>query len=160
MIPDIDVNIPSNKSDSSEDITRTEMMWRDTHEQQLRRWRDIAEYQVGYHRKRYKCYRWLYIMITLPSVVLPVVASTFADKLSSHTSAMLLCGTGIINGISSALNIGRRAESHSLYDSYWDSYIANIDMELSKPKSGRVACDVYLQKSLDRYMYLNQTSPS
>ena len=69
----------------------------------------------------------------------------------------------LLASVSSALNTfldwGRRSQQHCDYAGRYGELKNEIDSQLCRPKDGRVACDVMLERVKERYSHLNLAAP-
>jgi len=136
------------------------MLWGTRQELQVNKWRADGLEKAHYHGKQQKRFKALYHLFMVPLVILPTVSSVFATEVDAHVSSTLLLATGILNGVHGFLNYGRKQQDHGNFENMWHAFVAEIETEMCKPKRSRLACDVFLQKTLDHYQKLCALEPN
>jgi len=145
---------------SSDDVDREEMLWGTRQELQINKWKEEAANKAIHHTKRQNRYKMFYNALMLPLVILPCISSAITMQVSERVNVFLFLATGILNGVHGFLNYGRRQQEHGDYSNLWEAFVTDIESEMCKPKRSRVACDVFLQKTLDQFQKLSATEPS
>jgi hypothetical protein len=135
-------------SDTSEDdINRKELLWEDRQERLIRSWVADMENKSKKHYIAGKKFKKMSELITLPSIIIPVVSSGLTQLIQPYPYAAtgLMLTVGILNGINGFFNYSGKKEKHFNYEALYGGLATTINKEMCKPKSMRIACDVYLE---------------
>jgi hypothetical protein len=162
MTEDIKVDMTPPSSGSRDDENRKELLWETREEKLLEKWKNEMYDNSKSHRKSGKKHKKLYAIIGVPAILIPIVLSGLTSQLENHPLAqsLLMITTGTLVGISTFFNLGKRFSQHFEYEHKYNELALELDKELSKPKSHRVACDVYMEKIFMKYCGLNSRAPN
>jgi hypothetical protein len=128
---------------------RKELLWESRQEELLKQWCDdckIKSVRHDIHGKRNKI---KFIVFAIPSILTPIVlggVSSFVPGNSLIYSVGMLV-SGIFNGIGIFFNFGKKTQLHFEYSNKFSELATDIETELCKPKTHRLACDVYLERT-------------
>ena len=102
-----------------------------------------------------------YTMVSLPAILIPLVASSLSTILQPYPIAMTgaMLTTSIFTGISGFFNYGAKTQLHFEYEYNYNKLSNEIDTEMSKKKRDRIACDLYLQIVLSEMNRLDSSAP-
>ena len=156
----LDITPPS--CASKDDAQRKELLWEKREEEHLRK---IAERCSGLSKrhdvKSARC-RWYYRAFGVPAAVLPLIGSAIVEYVP-HDLSYVVTIIMLLAAVSSALNTlldwGRKSQQHLDYAGRYGELVNEIESQLCRPKSGRIACDVMLERVKERYGYLNLSAP-
>ena len=149
-------------SHSSKDNNfRKELLWEKREETTIREWCKEMKIQSGKHYKAGKKFKKIHELIMFPSIIIPVICSGLSPILQPYiyVSTGLMLSIGILNGISGFLNPSSKKEKHLSFEGLYNELVLDIEKELCKPKSMRIACDVYLEKISLKKTNLDLTAP-
>lgn len=122
-------------------------LWTTQHEETLDEWKANCIQQHSQHFYLGYFYWYLYIILSLPVIVLPAVCSQL-NKLASadyvDVVEILLLISTVCAGILSVLNLGRRSQHHLSVQQTLYKFIQEIDLELRKPVPGRQPSEHFL----------------
>jgi hypothetical protein len=151
----------SSKSSSEDDFNRKELLWERRGEDLISSWCEKLKKSSIAHGKMGKVMKNRYTMVSLPAVIIPVVASSLSTVLQPYPLAMtgLMLTTSIFTGINSFFNYGKKEQKHFEYEASYQKLANEIEKELSKPKKHRTACDLYLQIILSEMNRLDGSAP-
>jgi len=157
----ITIHVDSQNSDaSSEDDVRKELMWEKREENLLKKWLDdMAESskKQGIAGRRTKK---LYAILGVPATLMPIILSGLSSlKVDPIVNSLIMVSTGVLVGVSQFFNLGKKFTEHLEYEGRYDELCKELEKELSKPKSGRVAVDVYMERIYMKYCALNASAP-
>ena len=155
----IDMNTIKEHSDSHDNLERTELLWEKRIEEVIYKWRKHCIEQSRKHGIKARTLKRKYQLITIPSILIPVVISGFSQLLQNHpliTSGCMVL-VSISSGVSGFLNLGKLTEANFHAEGLYADLALNIEQEICKPKKNRLACDVYLERirSAISKIYLN-----
>ena len=152
----------NSKSDTSEDdFNRKELLWERREEALILSWCEKLKESSIAHGKMGKVMKNRYTMVSLPAIIIPVVASSLSTVLQPYPLAMTgaMLATSIFTGINGFFNYGKKEQQHFEYEASYMKLANEIEKELSKPKRHRIACDLYLQVILSEMNRLNSSAP-
>ena len=162
-IQDEDVLLKINsKSDISEDDpNRREVLWSGRQQDLILAWGKRLKQNSIAHGKMGKIMKRRYTMVSLPAILIPVVASSLSNVLQPYPLAMsgAMLVTSIFTGINGFFNYGAKTQQHFEYEYNYSKLANEIDKELSKKKMDRQACDLYLQIVLSEMNRLDSSAP-
>ena len=162
MSEEENILIEVGRSESSQDDpNRTELLWSKKQESILIQWREDMLQRSKYHDAKAARYKKLYNLFGLPSVIIPVALSALSNILKDYelVNSLLLLAAGVFAGVSTFLNLGKKAANHAEFENRYDQLARRIDKELAKPKKNRLACDVYFEKIELKFSSLNVRAP-
>lgn len=141
---------PSTRSSDrkSVDCERVELLWEDREEKQIRIWRDQAVVRSQSHAKKASHFKHMHYSFGMTSIALPfagTIVSTVFLTGSKQIAPILLATTTLVQGMNTMFNFGQKAERHSDYSNRYSELETVIDKELVKPRSMRIACDVFME---------------
>lgn len=147
---------------SSCDGVRKELLWERREEEHLSGIAKLAhEVSVRHEAKSVRA-RALYTGFGIPAAVLPLIGSAIVDYVPSEHSyiiTIVLLLASVSSALSSFLDWGRRSQQHSEFAGRYGDLKNEIDSQLCRPKDGRVACDVMLERVKERFSHLNLAAP-
>ena len=151
----------NSKSDTSEDDERAELKWERREEQLILGWCERLKKSSIEHGKMGKVMKNRYTMVSLPAIIIPVVASSLSTVLQPYPLAMTgaMLTTSIFTGINGFFNYGKKEQQHFEFEYSYMKLANEIEKELSKPKRHRIACDLYIQIVLSEMNRLNSSAP-
>lgn len=146
---------------SVDDTTRTELLWEKREETLLDKWkRDIVVASYGHQRlgKRYHC---LYKVFALPTILIPLTLSGLngITDVNPLVSTILLILSASLQGVVTFVNFGQKYQEHYNYSNLYSELSKEIESELCRPKSKRIACDVFLERVRHQYSHLEHMAP-
>ena len=158
---DVKVKINSKSESSHDNDSRKELLWEKREEVVLFEWQArLVENSIKHGKKGKKTKR-LYNMITVPSIIIPLIGSGLSNILQPFpiaTSSTLIL-TSILVGVNGFFNFGAKTEKHLQYEASYMKLSNEIQKELCKPKSARVACDLYMQIIMSEMNKLDENAP-
>ena len=80
------------------------------------------------------------------------------DYIYANMTLMIL--VSIMTGLNGFLNLGKQTQENFQYEGLYSDLVLNIEQELCKPKSHRVACDVYLERVKCNVSKLDLSAPN
>jgi hypothetical protein len=152
----------NSKSDSSKDReSRKELLWESREEDLILGWGTRLKTASKAHELKGKKMKQYYTLVSLPAILIPVVASSLSNILQPYPLAMsgAMLTTSIFTGLNGFFNLGARTQLHFEYEYAYNKLANEIDSELCKPKASRIACDLYLCQILSEMNRLDSTAP-
>lgn len=152
----------NSKSDISEDDpNRREVLWTERQQNLILDWSKKMKIASVAHGKMGKIMKRRYTMVSLPAILIPLVASSLSTVLQPYPIAMTgaMLTTSIFTGISGFFNYGKLTQMHFEYEYNYNKLANEIDTEMSKKKRDRIACDLYLQIVLSEMNRLDSSAP-
>lgn len=155
------INSKSSETISEDDCNRKELLWEDREEQLILGWCKKLKINSLAHGQKAKKMKQYYNCVSLPAILIPVIASSLSTVLQPYPLAMTgaMLTTSIFTGINGFFNYGKKEQQHFEYEYAYNKLANEIDKELSKPKCHRIACDLYLQIILSEMNRLDSSSP-
>lgn len=157
-----DIKETKKAEDSSEslDTNRIELLWETREEELIQKWvKQALDHAKQHNIAGEKC-KLLYTVFSLLCIVSPMILSAIDDYLEPIVRTCCLVTVGIISGISSFFNFGRKMSDHFEYQDRFEEYSNRIAVEMHKPKASRPPCDVYLNDCQNIYSRLCAGAPS
>ena len=149
-------------SQSSEDGDRVEMPWQSREETFLENLKEDCIHLSNCHEIASKAAKCKYTLFQLPVVILPLVLAGISPYLPEGFNALRDMGmltTGILGGISSFFNFGKKQNQHNEFSGKYQALAAMIHSELIKPRRFRIALDVFLERVTTQKSHLDDGSP-
>ena len=110
-------------------------------------------------RSRAKC---KYTIFGLPSMLIPLITGGIGAYLPADydwvRSAALIV-TAVNSGVLQFFNFGQKQTKHNESSGRYSELADTIKMELSKPQSFRVSCDVFMERVFVKMQNINATAP-
>jgi len=144
------------------DITREEMKWNENIESFLLEISQRCKEKSNKQQNCYKKNKILYLLITIPSVMIPIITSTLeSNVLQGHPYVVtyLILLSGLLSGVNSIFNFNTRFFNNSIYDDKYSELASEIELELIKDRNVRRQSDVFLQKISDDFNRINENAP-
>ena len=107
----------SSKSDTSEDdFNRKELLWERREEELILGWCKRLKSSSIAHGKMGKVMKQRYTMVSLPAILIPVVASSLSTVLQPYPLAMTgaMLATSIFTGINGFFNYGKKISTMTI----------------------------------------------
>ncbi len=157
----IEIEYDDKSNSSKDDSQRKELLWETREEVVIKKWIEEMKDQSKKHYLAGKKNKKLHEFITLPSIIIPVIASGLTPLLQPYVyvSTGLMLTVGILNGINGFINPAAKKEKHLNYEGLYNELVLDIEKELCKPKSMRIACDVYLEQISLKKANLDLSAP-
>ena len=152
----------NSKSDISEDDpNRREVLWTDRQQNLILDWGKKMKSNSAAHGRMAKIMKTRYTMVSLPAILIPVVASSLSTVLQPYPLAMsgAMLVTSVFTGINGFFNYGAKTQQYFEYEYNYNKLANEIDKELSKKKMDRQACDLYMQLILSEMNRLDSSAP-
>tara|TARA_R110000744_G_scaffold144468_5_gene256581 strand:+ start:181 stop:672 length:492 start_codon:yes stop_codon:yes gene_type:complete len=159
-ISEIKIDIESESS--SEDKERIEQPW-DTKSEQFIQDLKLSCDQISKmfnlsSRKAKKKYN----LLAIPTIILPLICSIIIPKIEKNKdiiNSVLLCMIGILNGLSTFFNFGKKMIIFNEYSGKYTELSNIISLELAKPKKYRIDLDVFLERVTLKKQQLDSSAP-
>ena len=154
---ELDITPPS----SLDDEQRKELLWERREEDVIQKWVDDCRLRSDKHGKKAKQYKIKYACVGIPSILIPIILGGLSPVIPCHTLeySLFLMSAGVFSGINMFFNFGKKQGEHNTYSNKFFKLVNDVEMELSKPKRHRIACDVYMEKVKNEYNALVLSSP-
>lgn len=154
---ELDITPPS----SLDDDQRKELLWEKREEGIIMKWIDDCRVRSLKHGKKAKEYKVKYACVGLPSVLIPIVLGGLSPVIPCHTLeySLVLMSASLFSGCLMFFNFGKKEMEHNTYSNKFFKLITEVEMELSKPKRHRIACDVYMEKVKNEFNSLVLSAP-
>ena len=165
MKEEVAIFIPKEKrtpSESSKDADREEMPWSHSQEDFIDKIKDNCLKLSNEHTVASKSHKKKYIRYSVPAIVLPIVCGAISNLIPKdyeYINGITLSLTGILTGINTFFNHGKKTEKHNEYAGRYSELAGFIATELSKPKKFRIQLDVYLERVTRKFNDLNNSAP-
>ena len=162
VLLDLVIQDHNSKSDISEDDpNRREVLWSGRQQDLILAWGKRLKQNSISHGRMGKIMKRRYTMVSLPAILIPVVASSLSNVLQPYPLAMsgAMLVTSIFTGINGFFNYGAKTQLYFEYEYNYSKLANEIDKELSKKKMDRQACDLYLQIVLSEMNRLDSSAP-
>ena len=146
------INLHQEENDSStsslDDADRHELLWTSKLEVRIKKWGDHCRAQSVGHGKKARNKKKLYQAVMVPSIIIPLVMTGIGDVLREHphvNSAMMIT-VSVITGLNGFLGLSKASQNHFCHEGLYADLVLYIDGVLAKPKKGRIAADVMLER--------------
>lgn len=146
---------------SSKDCERAELLWERREEEVIRRWRKHCIVESKLHGEKARHVKSKYTALSVPSIILPLMLSGFSSLIQPYplVNSGTLMIVAILTGMNGFFNLGGKTQKHFQYESNYQDLALDIEAELCRPKSHRVACDVYIERIRNSVSKLNTSAP-
>jgi len=143
------------------DGTREEMPWSDKHDKLLGHWKTDCEHRSEYHGKQGKKFKKVFMLLGVPSIVLPLVSASVPPtiRLSPYIVLVISIIVALLTGTTTILNPGKKSAEHYMYESEFQTFVTTVNVIQSKSKRYREAADVTLEKVSAIYNQMIQAAP-
>jgi hypothetical protein len=146
---------------TADNLFREPMLWSKEIEDVLLKWNARCLSNVHVHATNGLRYMRIYILFAIPASVIPLsLASLSAVMDPNHLLFLLgMVISGALSTVVGVINPGGHAQLHRSFEQQYSELATEITKELVKPQRYRTEADVFLQRVLDRYNYLNNLAP-
>ena len=146
---------------SKDDSQRKELLWEEREQNVIIDWKNEMKVQSKMHHEAGKKFKRLHEIITLPSIILPVIASGLTQLIQPYpyVSSGIMLTIGILTGLNGFYCPAIKKEKHFNHEAMYSVLATEIEKELCKPKSMRIAADVYLEKISLKKNHLDSSAP-
>ena len=131
---------------TQDDPDRHELLWTNRQEELFHTWRELCGERSVRHGVCAKRNKWRHRIISLCMILIPTCLSGITQV---YSPPMLITfgfiTNGILSGIQALFNFGGLYVLHNEFSAKYEDFKREMDTELIKPKSLRIACDVYLK---------------
>ena len=148
-------------SESSDDVSRSEMKWDSKNSDLLFQWSKQCENSSKMHGLAAKKFKHLYTLFGLPSVLIPLSIGILQPYLKEYDLiiSLLMVLSGSFSAVSTFFDFGRKRSKHLEAESNYGELFLKIQSILAVPKKNRNAADVTITEMLFRLNALNGTAP-
>ena len=147
---------------SGDDPCRKELLWEKREETHLSLIATECTALSQKHDVKASCCRAHYLGFGIPGCVLPLIGSAVVEYIP-HEYSWLVSAIMLLAAVASALNTfldwGRKSQQHQDYAGRYLELAHEISNQLCRPKAGRIACDIMLERVKERRGFLNLSSP-
>ena len=159
---DVAISIEPLVSNSSVDCVRTELLCEKREEDLIIRWKNQCVEKSKKHGLKARRKKIHYTPISIPTILIPLIMSALNSILVEYALAniILMLLVAILTGISGFLNLGKQTQMNFQFEGLYSDLVLNIDQEMCKPKSARIACDVYLERVKNNVSKLDLSAPN
>ena len=149
------------ESSSQDNIDRVELLWDNRNENLIIHWGNECREQATKHNVLGKRFKWLYSIIGVPTMIVPILVGSFSNqlKVAPTTQSVLMLFSGILSTICQFFDFSGKASAHFEYSARYAELSDEIAAECCKPKSQRRAADVYLEHCLNARNRLGASAP-
>ena len=103
-----------------------------------------------------------YNLFAIPTIILPLICSVVINRLDKNKdiiNSVLLCIIGILNGLNTFFNYGKKCMEYNEYSGKYNELANIISVELSKQKKYRIDLDVFLERVTLKKQQLDSSAP-
>jgi hypothetical protein len=146
---------------TNDNPNREVMLWCHSIERILSEWYDKCRNRALRHTKSAKRYTILQMSLVIPSSLIPLLLAAFSP-LITHTHNIFIGGmilTGALTTSIGVMNPSGRSRQHRSFEAQYHELATEISTELVKPQRHRVEADVFLQRVMDKFNFLNNRAP-
>ena len=148
---------------SAPDAERLELLWEKSEESVITKWLDEAETRSVDHGIMGKRKKLFHKVFGSRSVVFPIVFAGLSQlKLQLEYPVISTVGfilTGVISALLAFFRFDGLTQKHFEYEAKYYEYALMIRSELCKPRTHRIACDVFLKEAQLKLCTLNHSAP-
>ena len=149
-------------SSDSSDVVREEEGWSSKHEDFLGDMKTNLLTSSTCHKAASAKNTSLYVYLTLPVVIFPIVA-TFLNEYSSGIAYVpqgFTVTASVIAALNAFFNFGKRSADHGHAAGAYNDLAENIAYTLARKKRARPPCDVTLTKYIHQHQTLTASAPA
>lgn len=152
---------PPTSIHSEDDETRKELMWTARSQTYVQGVSVRCRAASARHSMLARRKKIAYQIIGIPSTVLPIISIIWQTaKCETALISTILVVTGSsCSAVSAFLNLGQKAQQHKEYSNRFQELADEIDSMLCKPKAGRIASDVFLERIQNKFSSLSRCAP-
>lgn len=152
--------ITKTTSDSTLDnLDRKELLWESREEELIKGWVETIKKNKMKHRMKGMRYKRFYYALAIPCIITPLILSNVIEFLNQNIESIMMIFIGIITALNTFFNFGKRYSENFEYEGKYDELLYIIETELAKPKTSRIACDVFLERIQNKLIYLSESAP-
>ena len=146
---------------TSDNPYRKQLLWTTAIEEKIKEWYEKCRNNAHIHNSNAKKFKKLHFAIGIPAAIIPLTAVALNGFLGDYPFVPVACliATGVLTTLQGFFNPVEKQEKHFSYDAQYNELAVEIASELIKPQHNRQEADVFLQKIMDRYNYLNNIAP-
>jgi hypothetical protein len=145
---------------SQDDPLRKELLWESREETLLETWCCLAKQKSHDHANAATQYKRLSKMWGITSLLMNILfAGIVQIDLPEYVPTIGFILTGSLAAISTFFEFPATYERHNDYASKYGEFVNSLSVELCKPKSYRIACDVFLARNEMKLNSLNRSAP-
>ena len=142
-----------------EEIHPDNTQYTDATDALLEHWLGVSRKMAVAHNAKGKRFKFRHELIGIPATLLPIAYSPVPGLLSwmpwiEYVNVSVLITTGILSGIHSFYDFGRKSERHFQYEAYYSDLATTILVELSKRREMRICASRFVemvQSKVDNY---------
>ncbi len=143
----------------SVDDERKELLWEEREEVFILKLANEAEEKRLQHKVAGKRFKVKHKIFGSLSVLLPIVFTGLTQMEFEYIDTIGFMVSGVFSGICAFFQFAVLMERHLEYSEKYSEYHIAITAELAKPKSSRIACDVYMTRCELLFNGLNRSAP-
>lgn len=161
-VDNIDLVINDDKNQQTSNLVEEE--YTNHSEALLKHWLEEARKNKTAHNLKGRKFKRKHELFGLPSVLLPIVYSPIAGLLADEpgvniASVCVLIVTGILSGVYTFFDFGRKAERHFRYEALYSDLATTILVELSKSRPIRIRADRFIEMMQSKVDNLGANAP-
>lgn len=147
---------------SEDDPLRKELLWQQREENHILTWVDRAEEKSVRHDQAGKRFKSKHHFFGSLSVLFPIVFSALSQVDLQSELPVTTIGfvvSSLLSATCAFFNFSGLCAQHLEFANRYEEYANQLKTELCKPKSGRIACDVFLARNEMQLNSLNRSAP-
>jgi hypothetical protein len=161
VVQPVVVSSPGSTNTSQDDADRKELLWDGTEEGYVTNVADKCRSKAERHLSTSASRRKAFHVVGIPSVILPLIAAVLQCDQGDYawvvTTIIVLSGS--CSAVNAFMNFGKLAQQHLEYAARFEELSSEIDSMLCRPKSGRIAADVFLERCQNKFAALTLGAP-
>jgi hypothetical protein len=152
---------PDSSNCSQDDAERQELLWDGTVEGYVTHIENKCRSKTDQHLKASAFRRKAFHAVGIPSVILPLVAAVMQCDPGEYAWVVttIIVVSGSCSAVNAFMDFGKNAQAHLEYAARFEELSSEIDSMLCRPKSGRVAADVFLERCQNKIAALTLGAP-
>lgn len=155
------LKIDISESSSNDDPLRKELLWETREESLIEAWCALAIKKSTDHDKAATQFKRLNKIWGLSSLLCNIAFAGLSqlENIPDFAPTVGFITTGALVAVCTFFEFGTKYQQHSDYCNKYQEFTNSLKVELCKPKSHRIACDVFLAKNQSRLNSLNRSAP-
>jgi len=149
------------KLDTQDNPHRAVLLWSIEIEDILSEWHSKCLRKAEQHDSHGNWYNRLHLSLVIPGSLIPLTLATFSSVLP-RTNILFIVGmllTGLLSTSIGVVNPGGRSRQHRSFNAQYNELSTDITAEMVKPQRHRLEADVFLQRVMDKFNFLNNLAP-
>lgn len=147
-------------SSSKDDSQRRELLWNSRQEELIMAWRALSAERCLKHSTKARNYKFMHRLLAAVGIIVPASFSAITQYFPDPwLLAVGFIFTATLNGLQALFKWNTLLLQHNEFAAKYEDFGREIDSELIKPKSFRLACDVFTKVCEMKLNFLTRQAP-